>query len=87
MARCYHCRSDEANNSYCPDCMSLDPFPRWRWLIQAFVSVVAAVAIGTAVMAALARIEPTQQAPEPPPIEAVGEASRQGKSLQVARGR
>lgn len=67
--------------------MSLDPFPRRRWLIQAFASAVAAVAIGTAVMAALSRIEPTQQAPEPPPIEAADEARQQGKSLQVARGR
>jgi hypothetical protein len=86
MARCYHCRSDVAMSGYCPDCLSLDPYPRRRWLLQAVVTAVAAVAVGTAVMAAVARIEPAPQPPEPAPLEATGREDLQGTSLQVASG-
>ena len=86
MANCYHCRSDVATSGYCPDCLSLDPFPRRRWLIQAVVTAVATVAVGTAVMAAVARIEPAPQPPEPATLEATGREDLQGTSLQVASG-
>ena len=46
---------------------------------------VAAVAIGTSVMAAVARIEPARQAPEPAPLEAAGERDTPVKSSRVAR--
>ena len=66
--------------------MTLDPFPRYRWIIQGAVTAVAAVAIGTSVMAAVARMEPARQAPEPAPLEAAGKRDVPVKSWHVARG-
>jgi len=67
--------------------MTLDPYPRYRWILQGAVTAVAAVAIGTSVVAAVARIEPARQPPEPVPLEAAGENDAPVKSWRVARGR
>jgi len=67
--------------------MTLDPYPRYRWIIQGAVMAVAAVAIGTSVMAAVVRIEPARQAPEPAPVEAAGERDTPVKASRIARGR
>jgi len=52
MARCHHCRSGLATRGYCPDCLTLDPFPRYRWVIYITVTLTVALATYTAVLAA-----------------------------------
>jgi hypothetical protein len=47
---------------------------------------VAAVAIGTSIMAAVARMEPARQPPEPASLEAAGERDVPVESWHVARG-